>query len=116
MEEIMSYLLVVISLVVFGGIALLVHFLSPNKQNLIVGKILTGLLIVVFIVRFMCFKDVQIFGDISKFIDLATVLNPLINPAIGIISNFLIWFEITAFLLVAMRPFYHFRTMKYFNI
>ena len=109
----MSYLLVVISLVVFGGIALLVHFLSPNKQNLIVGKILTGLLIVVFIVRFMCFKDVQIFGDTSKFIDLATVLNPLINPAIGIISNFLIWFEITAFLLVAMRPFYHFRTMKY---
>jgi len=109
----MSYLLVAISLIVFGGIALLVHFLFPNKQNLIVGKILTSFLIVIFIVRFMCFKDVQIFGDTSKFTNITETINFPINPVLGVIADFLIWFEITAILLVTMRPFYHFRTMKY---
>lgn len=110
----MSVVLFAISLALFSGIALLVHFRFPNKQNLIVGKVLTALLIVIFAVRFMSFKDVQIFGENSGiFINYAHSTGGPVAPFWGIVADFLIWFELTAVLLIMMRPFYHFRTIKY---
>ena len=109
----MSYLICILCALIFVAYIMIVHFRFPNKQINLIDRSLTGLLIFVFLIRFMCFKDAQIYGDTDYFINISQVKNGLINPALGIISDFLIWFEITCILFICMRPFYHFRLIKY---
>ena len=109
----MSYLIGIICALVFVIYIMIVHFRFPNKQINFIDRALSILLIVIFLMRFMCFKDAQIYGDTDYFINITQVKDGLINPALGIISNFLIWFEITCLLFICMRPFYHFRLIKY---
>lgn len=109
----MSYLISIVCAFIFVAYIMIVHFRFPNKQINLIDRSLTGLLIFVFLIRFMCFKDAQIYGDTDYFINISQVKNGLINPVLGIISNFFIWFEITCILFICMRPFYHFRLIKY---
>ena len=55
----MYYLILAVSLLIFLGITLLVHYKFPKLEKLIVERIMVFVLIAIFIVRFMSYNDVQ---------------------------------------------------------
>ena len=55
----MSYLIGIICALVFVIYIMIVHFRFPNKQINFIDRALSVLLIVIFLMRFMCFKDAQ---------------------------------------------------------
>ena len=107
----MYYLILVGAIAMFLGGTFLVHRLFPSKEKLIVEKILVYVLIGIFIVRFMCFKDVQF--ESSNYDTFASFGGPM-NGFLNTVGNLCIWFEITAALMVLLRPFVGFKTAKFY--
>ena len=52
-----KYLLLLASLLVFGGTILIAHFLFPKKEKIIIERVLVGIIIALFAVRFLCYDD-----------------------------------------------------------
>jgi len=63
----------------------------------------------IFAFRFLLLKNDQIENPNSY-----TLLGGPLNPFLNLLGNLCIWFEITAALMVFMRPFAHFRTAKFY--
>ena len=107
----MYYLILAITLAIFLGTILLVHYKFPKLQKLIVERIMVFVLIAVFAVRFMSFKDVQFNSD--NFPIYASFGGPM-NGFLNTIGNLCMWFEITAMLMVLLRPWTHFKTAAFY--
>ena len=109
--EIMYYLILLGSISIFLGTILLVHFLFPQKQHLIIERIIPFVLIAVVAVRFMCFNDVQFRSEnYGTFMHLGGPLHPFFN----LLGNICYWLEGTALLLVLCRPWAGFKTAKFY--
>ena len=107
----MYYLILAITLLAFLGIILLVHYKFPKQQKLIVERIMVFVLIAVFIVRFMSYHDVQF--DSANFETYALFGGPM-NGFLNTIGNLCLWLEITAMLMVVLRPWSHFKTAAFY--
>ena len=110
----MYYLLFAISFLVIGGLIALMHFKFASKEKLVVERIIIYVLIAIFIVRFMCYKDYQISSKEieSIFTNYAHSTDGPLSPLMGITSNLLIWFELSAILILLLRAFFNFKTAK----
>ena len=113
----MYYLLAIGTLLLMAGLIVLMRFKFVSKEKLVFEKIITFLLIGVFIVRFMCYKDIQASGNeeiINMFTDYAHSVSELkpFSPFIGITANLLMWFELTAIIVLFLRAFFDFKTAK----
>ena len=107
----MYYLILVGVVAIFLGGIFLVHRLFPSKEKLIVERIFVYILIGIFVIRFMCFHDVQF--ESSNYATFASFGGPM-NGFLNTIGNLCIWFEITAALMVLLRPFVGFKTAKFY--
>ena len=107
----MYYLILVGAIAIFLGGIFLVHRLLPNKEKLIVERIFVYVLIAIFAVRYMCYHDVQF--DSANYNEFASFGGPM-NGFLNTIGNLCIWFEITAALMVLLRPWAGFKTAKFY--
>ncbi len=108
----MYYLILAVSLLIFLGITLLVHYKFPKLQKLIVERIMVFVLIAIFIVRFMSYNDVQ-FVDAN--FEMYGFFGGPMNGFLNTIGNLCMWFEITAMLMVLLRPWSYFKTAKFYT-
>ena len=114
----MYYLILAISLLIFLGTILLIHYKFPKLQKLIVERIMVFVLIAVFAVRFMSYNDVQFVDANFNFYTLVRANNydgAMVNPFIGVVGNIFMWLEVTAMLIVLLRPWSYFKTAKFYT-
>ena len=107
----MYYLILLGAVLIFFGTIVLVHFLLPKKEHLIVERIIPYVLIAVIAVRFMSYNDVQFQ---SANYDFFSHFGGPMNPFLNTVGNFCIWFEATALLLILLRPWVGFKTAKFY--
>ena len=107
----MYYLILVGAIALFLGGVFLVHKLFPDKEKLIVERIFVFVLIGIFTVRFMCYHDVQF--ESANYETFASFGGPM-NGFLNTVGNLCIWFEITAALMVLLRPWVGFKTAKFY--
>ena len=146
----MYYLILVGAIAVFLGGIYLVHRFFPDKQKLIVERILVFALIGIFILRFVSYKDIQFksnyYDSFASFggplsvwrcsichTNIVSLLEPEhvcaeefwvngVAPKVilnkdgfwNFIGNICLWFEVTAALMVFLRPFAGFKTAKFY--
>ena len=114
----MYYLILAVSLLIFLGITLLVHYKFPKLEKLIVERIMVFVLIAIFVVRFMSYNDVQFVDANFNFYTLVRANNydgAMVNPFIGVVGNIFMWLEVTAMLIVLLRPWSYFKTAKFYT-
>ena len=106
------YLILLGSAALFlGTIYLAKRFLPAEKAKLIVERIIVFILMAIFAVRFMSYNDIQWVGDNYKsFMNLGGPMNPFFN----LVGNLCLWFEVSAALMVFLRPWSHFKTAKFY--
>lgn len=111
MNYYLIYLILLGAIALFGGIVLFISKRFPNKKHLIIERILTFVLMAVFAVRFMSYIEPQIQeGNFSYF----AFLGGPQNKAFNFFGNIAIWLEITAMLMLLLRPFFNFKTSKWY--
>ena len=107
----MYYLILVGAIAIFLGGIFLVHRFFKDKEKLIVERIFVFVLMAIFAVRYMCYHDVQF--ESSNYDSFASFGGPM-NGFLNTIGNLCLWFEITAALMVFLRPFSGFKTAKFY--
>ena len=77
----MYYLILLASIVVFyGTIRLVKAFVSKEKAKIIIERVMVFVLMAIFVVRFMSFKDVQFKNEnYSFFGNFGGPMNPFFN-------------------------------------
>ena len=114
----MYYVILAVSLLIFLGTIFLVRYKFPKLQKLIVERIMVFVLIVVFAVRFMSYNDVQFVNANFNFYTLVRANDydgAMVNPFIGTVGNIFMWLEVTAMLMVLLRPWSYFKTAKFYT-
>lgn len=119
MLRVMYYVILLAAFIIFLGASYLIHRFLPNKEHLILERIFVFVLIAIFAIRFMSYNDVQF--DAPSFIDDFGVrrndfsfFGGPMNGFLNTIGNLCLWFEITAALMVFLRPWTHFKTAKFY--
>ena len=107
----MYYLIFLAAFLIFLGVILVVQYKFPKYEKLIVERIIVFILIAIFAVRFMSYKDVQF--DSANYGMFASFGGPM-NKLLNILGNLCLWFEITAALMVFLRPWSHFKTAAFY--
>ena len=108
----MYYLILLASIVLFyGTIRLVKAFLSKEKAKIIIERVMVFVLMAIFVVRFMSFKDVQFKNENYSFF--GNFGGPM-NPFFNLVGNLCAWLEVTAALMVFLRPWSHFKTAKFY--
>ena len=107
----MYYLIFAGALAIFLGAALLVHYKFPKHEKLIIERILVFILMAVFATRFMSYNDVQF--DSSNYETFAFFGGPM-NGFLNTVGNLCMWFEVTAAIMVFLRPWSHFKTALFY--
>ncbi len=102
-----------IYLVFFGVlfISLILMGVFVNKRKLLFEHILTYILMAVFAVRYFSYTEVQ---GIDENFSIYAYFGGTMSTPLNILGNFAIWFELTALLILFLRPNYHFKTMKWY--
>ena len=107
----MYYFILLGAIAIFLGGIFLVHRFFPSKEKLIVERIIVFILMAVFAVRFMSYNDVQFMSsNFDYYADLGGPQSAFLNA----VGNLAMWFEITAALMVFLRPFNGFKTAKFY--
>ena len=107
----MYYLIFALALFIFLGTILLIHYRFPKKEKLIIERIMVFVLMVVFAVRYMSYNDVQFIGE--NFNTYALYGGPM-NGFLNTIGNLCLWLEVTAALMVFIKPWAHFKTASFY--
>ena len=107
----MYYLILLTSLLLIGGILFLIHFKFPKYKHLINERIIPFVIMAVFAVRFFSYNDVQWISGYEKYAFFGGDLSWFQNT----LGELCIWFELSAFLMTIMRPFFGFKTAKFYN-
>jgi len=103
----MIYLYESLTLVLFIGIALLFHFVFKSKESFVFEKIVPFVLIGVFLMKFFCYKDDQ-WNNTGAFLNMTGPNKKWLN----IVANLIYWQTIGASIVVVLRPFFKFKTVK----
>ena len=111
MVKIMIYVVLLASIILFGGIAAIFQFKFKKFKRIGVEIVLTSLLIALFFLRYMSYEEVQC--NSSNYASFASLGGPN-SKIINLLGNLSIWFELTALLMVTIRPFFHFKTAKWY--
>lgn len=106
----MKYLLILGAGFLFGGVAAIAHFFFPKKEKIIVERILIILAIVLFFVRFMCYDDIQVYGDWKSFMHIGGPQNKFFS----LMGELCIWLIVPANLFLFMRAFSKEKTASWF--
>ncbi len=107
----MIYLILVASFLLFGLLVLLFSFNFPKAKHIAVERVMVFSLIGLFFFRYFSFVDVQTRMDnYQYFYNFGGPLSPFLNT----VGNLAIWVEITGLLILLLRPFFHFKTAKWF--
>ena len=107
----MYYLIFALALLVFLGTIFLIHYKFPKQQKLIVERIMVFVLMAIFAVRFMSYNDVQFQSENFDFY--AHFGGPM-NGFLNTIGNLCLWLEVTAALMVFLKPWSHFKTASFY--
>ena len=105
------YLVALSSLILFSGITLLIHFFLPKHEKLINERIIPGILMALFAARFMSYHCPQI--EQWAINDWSLYKGPM-NGFLNTIGQLCIWFEISAVLMLLLRPFFGFKIAKWY--
>ena len=121
----MLYLIAGISFVVFGGLMFGLRFVKKVNYDLL-RKIITLVVVGVFIVRYMSFREMQLMNKLELEAlseQLGTYLDftkagggPSKYIADNQFGNFCIWFEIAAFLFICLEPFFDSKAVKFISM
>ena len=99
------------SLILFGG--LLFGLKKVKKVNYsLLRKILTLVLVAVFAVRYMSYKELQLSGAYDFTVAGAGPSSAALNQ----LGNIGIWFEVVAFLVIVLEPFFETDTTKFISM
>ena len=138
----MLYLIALASFVVFVATMLLFKFVFIKKINnrehkedkkerkpinfSLIRKIAALVVVVVFFVRYMSFKEMQLMGKLELDALSATIGKTLDFTIAGggpysylwqnQLGNLLIWFEIAAFLFICLEPFFDSKAVKFVSL
>ena len=107
----MLYLLVAVSFVVVIVAALFVHFLLPKREKLINRRIIPIALMVLIACRIYFFETPQ--TVVSQYSYWASFGGPM-SPFLNTVGQLMVWFEITAFILVLLRAFFDFPSARWY--
>ena len=107
----MYYLFLAIAFFTFLGLTLVVQYKFPKYEKLIIERITIFVLMAIFAVRFMSYNDVQF--DSANFATFANFGGPMSKPA-NLVGNLCLWFEVTAALMVFLKPWSHFKTASFY--
>ena len=107
----MYYLILIGTIIAFLGSTFIIHRFLPNKEKLLVERIFIFVLMAVFAVRFMSYNDVQFMS--ANYKTFALFGGPM-NPFLNTIGNLCLWLEVSAALLIFLRPWAHFKTAKFY--
>ena len=121
----MLYLIAGISFVVFGGLLFGLRYVKKVNYDLL-RKILTLVVVAVFIVRYMSFREMQLMNK-YELDNLAAQLGTYLDftkagggPSQYIsdnqFGNIAIWFEIAAFLFICLEPFFDSKAVKFISM
>ena len=105
-----KYLLLLASLLVFGGTILIAHFFFPKKEKIIIERVLVGIIIAVFAVRFLCYDDIQWVSGWEKYAKM-NIGQPKFLAAMG---ELCLWLIVVANIFLCMRPFSTLKTSSWF--
>ncbi len=109
----MIYLIASLSLVVvFGTTWLIQKFCSVKVEKLINRRIIPIFLSALFTARFLCYQVPQI--KQSNLQDWVSFHGPL-NPFLNAIGQLCIWLEIVAIIFLLCRPWFGFKTLKFYT-
>ena len=111
-EIIMIYLVAIASLLLFFGVTWLVNKYCPTKVEKIINRrVLPLILAVIFVVRFSCYKVPQIQGDPKAW----ALFNGPMEPFLNTIGQLCLWLEIVAIIFLLCRPWFGFKTIKFYT-
>ena len=96
----------------FGGLLAALFFL-PRKQRPLMEKIFACVFAAIFAVRLMCFKDIQVYSSVYESGYFAIGGGPFEIKFFNYLGEFSIWFELTAMLIILMRPFFPYRLNRH---
>ena len=90
---------------------------SKRDVYLLVLKIVSIIAVVVFFVRYMSFREIQLLGESERIIDFRVEgAGPFEEPILNQLGNILIWFEIVAFLTIVSAPFFDSKIVKFISL
>ena len=114
--KILPYIVFVTAFLFFGGIVLFFNFNAPKAKHVVVERIFPFSLIAIFVVQFVGYKDIQSMSGLYPYLaSFSKDLVPFLHTTqfTIIVGTLMQWFMMTALLLVMMRPWFHFKTMKW---
>lgn len=103
------YLISLISLLVLLGIMMVIRKWLPKHEKLINRRIIPFILMGLFLARFICYQCPQIMKP-SEWSFYKGPMNGFLNT----IGQLDIWCELTAVILLLLRPFFGFKTAKWY--
>ena len=106
----MKYLLLLASLILFGGTIAVAHFFFPKKEKLIIERILIGIVMAIFVVRFVCYDDIQWIDGWQQY----QKLNIGQNKFLAVMGELCIWLIVPANLFLFLRPWSSLKTSSWF--
>ncbi len=110
------YLLAALSFIAFAGALIGLRFVKKINYAL-VRKIITLVVVAIFIVRYMSFREIQLMYSYESGIDFSVAgAGPWPDPSRNTFGNFLIWFEIAAFLMIVLEPFFDSKAVKFISM
>ena len=110
------YAIAAISFVVFGGV---LFFLKKKNiiDNTLLRKIVTLVVVAIFAVRYMSYREVQILERYETIFDFRIAgAGPNKFKILNWMGNVGIWFEITAFLMIVLEPFFDSKVTKFISM
>lgn len=105
------YAIAAASLVLLGGLLFILKKVKKINYSL-VRKILTLIVVLVFVVRYMSYKELQL----SNTYDFTIAGAGPSSKGLNILGNIGIWFEIIAFLMIVLEPFFDSKVTKFISM
>ena len=120
------YLIALGAFLLIGGVLFIFRTFVKKVDYSLIRKIITLVIAAVFAVRYMSFKEIQIMGKVELDSVSAAIGKTLDFTIRGggpfeyiwqnQIGNVLIWFEIAAFLMIVLEPFFDSKAVKFISL
>ena len=89
---------------------------KPFKYQTVL-KIVSVIAVAVFFIRYMSFREIQLFGESERIFDFRQAgAGPFKEPILNQLGNIFIWFEIVAFLTIVAAPFFDSKITKFISL
>lgn len=128
------YLIALASFVVFGATLFVFRLLSNKKAKTnesievvdskkkfkinyeLLRKIIAVVVVAVFAVRYMSFREIQLMAEWERPFDFRPAGAGPMSYSLNQFGNVCIWFEIAAFLMIVLEPFFDSKAVKFISL